>query len=288
MTDNLLAALEYARRGWRVTYTRDWDAVDADGKALAKAPASPAWPKTASTDPNLVVSWFSGYPDRNVGIVCGERSNVFVLDVDLDGNGPDTLAGMEREHGALPDTRIVSTASGGMHVFFAWPGWNPRNSVKKLGPGLDIRAESGFIVAPPSRTEKGFYTVAADVEQLPQAPAWLLELLREEKVQEQPELPANAASASPAVAPHNGYAAAALAREVADVKAEQIGGRNDRLNKAAFSIGTLAATGALDIGDAARALVEAGVESGLSENEAYAAVRSGLNAGLRQPRGVRK
>lgn len=51
-----------------------------------------------------------------------------------------------------------------------------RNSAGKLGPGLDVRGEGGYVVVPPSRTE-GVYEW---LDKAPLAqPVWLLECLRE-------------------------------------------------------------------------------------------------------------
>ena len=39
---------------------------------------------------------------------------------------------------------------GGEHDFFKHPGCNVCNSAGTLGPGLDIRGDGGYVVAPPS------------------------------------------------------------------------------------------------------------------------------------------
>jgi len=44
---------------------------------------------------------------------------------------------------------ISITGSGGFHLFFQYPNEEMRNLINLL-PGIDIRAEGGYIVAPPS------------------------------------------------------------------------------------------------------------------------------------------
>ena len=69
-----------------------------------------------------------------------------MLDVAPRNGGEETLGGHERRHGALPETRIHHTGSGGVHYFFKHPGF-PVHNVKTLGKGLDVKGERGFVVA---------------------------------------------------------------------------------------------------------------------------------------------
>src|SRR5262249_12553200 len=87
-------------------------------------------------------------PAANIGVATGKPSGIFVVDVD----GVDAeaeLRKLEAQHGALPPTIEVITARG-RHVYFKMPAAPIRNSAGKLGPGLDIRATGGYVLAPPS------------------------------------------------------------------------------------------------------------------------------------------
>lgn len=66
---------------------------------------------------------------------------------------------------------------------------------------------------------------------------------------------------------------------LADLAGITQGGRNDALNKAAYKLGQLVAVGLLTHADIEQALIHAGQSIGLSEYEATATVRSGLNCG---------
>jgi hypothetical protein len=161
------AALAYSRRGIPVfpcepsgkrplTYNGFWD---------------------ATTDLPRLSAWWRRWPDANVGVPTGEQSGLLVLDVDSDADGPDSLALLERLYGPLPRTAKARTGGGGVHVFFRYPaGEVVRNSAGKLGPGLDVRGEGGYVVVPPSRTQSTY-------EWLDKAPLagaeWLLQCLRE-------------------------------------------------------------------------------------------------------------
>ena len=163
----LKAALAYARRGIPVfpcepggkaplTYNGFWD---------------------ATTDSRrLEIWWRRCWPDANVGVPTGERSGLLVLDVDPRDGGLESLAELERTGGLLPETARARTGGGGMHVFFGYPaGEEVRSNTGRLGPGLDVRGEGGYVVVPPSHTRSAY-------EWLDRAtladPAWLLGCLR--------------------------------------------------------------------------------------------------------------
>ena len=138
--------------------------------------------KDASTNEAIVAGWWEQWPDANVGVRTGSASGLLVLDVDADSNGEQTLARLEQTHGSLPDTVTALTGGGGKHLLFCHPGGEVRNSAGKLGEGLDIRADGGYIVAPPSihvsgrayRWQEGH---APSEVPLADPPSWLLALL---------------------------------------------------------------------------------------------------------------
>ena len=164
----LRAALGYASRGRPVFPCKPGN----------KKPLIKDWPNQATTDPRRVYAWWTRWPDANIGIPTGKRSGLLVLDVDLEGWGAGTLDALEEELGELPATTTTRTGSGGLHYVYRYPaGVEIRNSAGKLGAGLDVRGEGGYIVAPPSRT-KSTYKV---LERRPQAdlPDRWIEALRE-------------------------------------------------------------------------------------------------------------
>ncbi len=108
-------------------------------------------------------------PGRGTGLATGARSGFLVVDLDVKrgDDGPANFAAL----GPCPDTFTVSTPSGGKHLYFAHvPG--ARNSAGKIALGVDIRAEGGYVVAPPTPG----YEVVRDGEAA-SAPAWLVALL---------------------------------------------------------------------------------------------------------------
>jgi hypothetical protein len=130
--------------------------------------------------PAELALWRARWPEANVGIVTGAVSGLVVLDVDPEKDGEASLAALEATFGSLPDTLVVRTGGGGRHLYFAHPG-EPVPCAVGLGPGLDVRGDGGYVVAPPSIHPSGRpyrFEGAADRPLAP-APGWLLALLAE-------------------------------------------------------------------------------------------------------------
>lgn len=98
--------------------------------------------------------WFHGREDVNIGIVTGRCSGLVVVDVDPDHGGDTSLARIEASRGALPGTVSAVTGGGGRHIYFRHPGGIVRNAVAIL-PGIDVRGDGGYVVAPPSMHASG-------------------------------------------------------------------------------------------------------------------------------------
>jgi Bifunctional DNA primase/polymerase, N-terminal/Primase C terminal 1 (PriCT-1) len=130
----------------------------------------------ATTDPRKIHMWWKRWPNANIAVPTGGRSGVLVVDVDH----PASLDALEAKHGQFPETRTHSTGSGGTHLIFAYPeGSDIRNSAGKLGEGLDVRGEGGYIIVPPSRTTRPYEVL--DALPLADTPPWLRETLTKPK-----------------------------------------------------------------------------------------------------------
>ena len=153
--DMLAAALDHAQRGWHVIPLHDMSAgvcSCGDGATCltpGKHPRITKWQHRASTDRATLAEWWRRWPTANVGIATGARSGLVVLDVDPRHGGDEQLAAFEAEHGKLPETAAVVTGGGGAH-YFNHPGGDIRS--RKLSPGLELKADGTFVVAPPSLT----------------------------------------------------------------------------------------------------------------------------------------
>jgi hypothetical protein len=163
----LLEALEYAKRGWAVTIDHG---ITSDGKCtchdlLCKTPgkhpriereeADAYLRREGTIDPNLISEWWARWPESNVAICCGKNSNLVVVDVDARSDGFTSLAELESQIGPLQNTLACLTGGSGLHLYFSHPQYCEVRNRIGLFPGIDIKADGGRIVAPPSRHASG-------------------------------------------------------------------------------------------------------------------------------------
>jgi len=179
----LRQALAYAARGWRVLPVhsiRDGRCTCRHPGCLTpgKHPIERGWQHRATTSGADIWEWWERWPAANVGIATGLESGIFVPDIDPDKGGDATLAALIAEHGPLPATRTHRTGSGGTHYLFSHPDFPVISKTDTFGTGIDTRGAGGFIVAPPSVSGKGAYTVTDDRDPVA-APEWLLAPLRD-------------------------------------------------------------------------------------------------------------
>ena len=161
-------ALAYAARGWRVFPLLP----------NSKLPATQHGCKDATTDLEAVRRLFTRN-SGNIGIATGNGLVVIDLDVKSDRNGLEAWHALCAPQEALQDTFECLTPSGGRHLYFRLPqGIVVQNSASKLGAGIDVRGEGGYVVAPPSTIDgKAYAWELSNPPQLPATPAWLLALL---------------------------------------------------------------------------------------------------------------
>ena len=130
----------------------------------------------ATTSEEMIRRWWTRWPDANVGVVTGESSSLVVVDIDARNGGTESLRTLEAEHGSLPQT-VEAKTGGGRHLYFACPRI-PLKSRNGLRPGIDIKGDGGYVVAPPSTHVEGRYAWVRDSDgPLADLPAWLLSAL---------------------------------------------------------------------------------------------------------------
>lgn len=313
----LTAALAYAKRGWPVVAlhspvkAQDGLTCSCGGNTPRGACSPGKHPRTlhgfkdATVEVATLRSWWGLWPGANVGLRSGEASGVVVLDVDPKHGGSAALDALLAVHGPLPVTPEVVTGGGGRHFYFAYPvGVAVKNSVGKVGVGLDIRGEGGYITAPPSLHVSGRqygWGEGRSPDDVPLAPLppWLLKLATAPKGAKAPsdksvrgkkdgQTTLNVSRAADgkltASVDAQRYANGALGRALMVVANAKEGTRNETLNAESFAIGTLVGAGALLKSLAAAELLDAAIACGLPEDEARATIQSGLTAGMADPR----
>lgn len=254
-----------------------------------KKPILPEWQKRPRETLEEALAWAAR---GNVGLRTGRSSGLVVVDVD---------PGAEVADLELPGTVTALTGRPGAYHLYYLCDQPVGNSSGKLGPHIDVRGDGGQVVFPgSSHPDTGaLYGWAEGHEpwnaEIAALPASILKRLRTTEKPKPEAAPAVAAtpppSASlPAKARH--YAQTALKMELHAVCTAGNGTRNETLNRAAFSMGTLVGGGYLERAEVEQALMAAAQSCGLLDDpddgleRTRNTIRSGIDAGIRQPRQV--
>lgn len=139
------------------------------------------WKEHATTDPDMIRAYWDGsHKGAAIGIVTGQYCNRLVLDVDnKDGSkGSESLKALEAEYGALPNTLIVRTPTGGFHYYLTYSDCGLTIDAS-IYDGIDYRGENGYVLAPNSVTQDGMYTIVNDAP-IADMPDWLPKILSRE------------------------------------------------------------------------------------------------------------
>ncbi len=217
--------------------------------------------KAATTDPGRIRSLFSHSAAALIGMPTGAVSGIVALDVDSRNGGDDWL---DANRADIPQTRTHSTMSGGTHFLFRDGGLGLRNSAglikngrkQGIAPGIDFRADGGYIVIPPS---SGYsVTNPAAIANLPD---WIIPLCRKAPEDVAPvrsphvrpwkrDKPPQSNEATP-------YGAAALISGCNEILGAPDGSKADTINRVAYSIGGLVTAGEIPGPEAWSALSDA-------------------------------
>lgn len=254
-------------------YGLGWSFAPLNGKR----PTLKGWQERPRETLEEALSWAER---QNVGLRTGSKSKIVVIDADP---GADT-SGLN-----LPGTVTATTGrSGGLHLYYRCRV-PVGNSSGKLGAHIDVKGDGGQVVYPGSihpetgvRYEwaEGFEPWNVEIAELPEH---VISLLEEP---DKRDTGATVAPRAPRAAKSNHYAMTAMKLELAAVCGAHDGTRNETLNKAAFSLGTLIGGGYLDRAEVEEALKSAAESVGLGRQEAAATIRSGIESGMQQPRRI--
>lgn len=143
-----------------------------------KVPITPHGFQDATTDPAQIEAWWGAHPEANIGI---PTVGLIVFDVD---GAENPWPGEPGKAEDLARTLVSHTPRGGRHhIFRQATGRAWSNTVGKIAPRVDTRANGGYIVVPPSVVNGTPYRWAEGVEpetgpeSLSEPPAWAVTLL---------------------------------------------------------------------------------------------------------------
>ena len=169
-------AREYAALGWPVFPLHEvvggsCSCRSSSCRSPGKHPRIGGGVTKATTDRIQIDKWWQRSPSSSIGVATGKPSGLIALDIDRGNCGFKSLDQLISEIGALPKTPTQKTGGDGLHYLFSAPSKVIRNSASKLGTGIDIRGNGGYIVAPPSGHISGqAYQWLSDPFRTPLAP----------------------------------------------------------------------------------------------------------------------
>ena len=181
VTERLNHALRLARLGLLVFPLRPgskepYSAGEFKGKT---------WLDLATANEKIIRRWFNERPEMNYGVCPDERHVVVDLDVKpgkKDGvrslSMLEIAADIDLDQTLLDTTFVVSTPSGGRHIYLRVPYPVTNANGFDKDDGIDVRGWRGYVVGPGCRLSDGReYVVERDGE-MAEAPGWLLTKLR--------------------------------------------------------------------------------------------------------------
>jgi hypothetical protein len=130
----------------------------------------------ATDDVATVMDWWSGpYAGCNIG--CRPPDPVLVIDVDPRNSGLEFWESLLREYGPFPESQktISGRGDGGFHLYVRRPAG--KISTAALGPGIDFKTSTGYVVMPRSvhpDTGKPYARVDGPI---PAPPDWFVKLV---------------------------------------------------------------------------------------------------------------
>ncbi|MEX5713778.1 bifunctional DNA primase/polymerase [Parafrankia sp. FMc6] len=231
----------------------------------------------ATEDRNRIVAMLAAVPDGLLAIRTGAAAGLVIVDIDPRNGG--TL-----DQALMPPTAAVSTGGRGWHLYYQHPGETVLSRPLTGVPGVDIKADGGLVVAPPSPhpvTGRPYEWVSSrPVAEMPPA---LLTAIRTDPPVTKPDPPRSCTPTR--VSSHAGERGggisnpdALLAAHLAAVARAPEGRRRTTLYGAARGIARMVAAGALTTDQAHAALVDAGRAADQTDRDINAAITGGFTA----------
>jgi hypothetical protein len=233
----------------------------------------------ATTDPDRIRAMHNAVQAGLLAIRTGTISDLAVIDIDPRNGGrllPELM---------LP-TRCVSTGDGGWHLYYRHPGSPLAKNLDHRGhPGIDVKADGGYVVAPPSihPSTRHPYRRIGDRPVIEMSPPLIAAC--------QPAEAPPAVSRPTALTPTTiggliSNPAALLTAHLRAVDRAPSGRRRVTLYGAARGVARMVAAGAITAQDAYAALYDAGVRAEQSHYNITTAITGGFDAESVALRGI--
>jgi len=93
---------------------------------------------------------FASHQNVNIGVLTGRRHNLVIIDVDFPEGGESSMKKLN-----LPKT-LTALTKNGLHLYYRHPGGKVPTCAGRLAPGIDVKGEHNYVIAPLSLHYSGF------------------------------------------------------------------------------------------------------------------------------------
>jgi putative DNA primase/helicase len=182
--DKLAKLNFYASHGWPI-FPVTWlvDGKCSCGRQDCNSPGKHPLVKegfyAATTDFEKITQWHKRWPEANWGMRTGDKkaggSGLVIIDIDHKSGGFVTWDLLREENPGPIETVTVATGNGGEHLWFLYPeGIVIRSGAGVMGKGIDIRANLGYVLIPPSCTNQLYkFELNPSETEIIEMPAWI-------------------------------------------------------------------------------------------------------------------
>ncbi|TCO45533.1 bifunctional DNA primase/polymerase-like protein [Kribbella antiqua] len=283
MNDLLTAALDAAEHGWPVFMLGRSKRPVANCQLCHDNPHDPASCEhltchgfyAASTNPARVAAIVDAVPAGQLAVRTGAVSGLLVVDVDPAHGGTASLAELVAKR-LVPRTLWVLTGSFGQHLYYRHPRQHMPSRPMPNRPGIDIKADGGYVVLPPSshhRTHRPYqwgHPVSEPVE-MPPALVTACQPPPADPVPRAGQIPTTEAGGI-------SHPDRLLTSHLNAVRHAPEGKRRTTLYGAARGVARMVAAGAISHADAVAALTDVGQQAEQTAREIRAAIAGGFRA----------
>jgi len=277
----LAAALAYAALGWPVFWLGKSKRPVVNCKACPKGGHDPAdcghltchGFHAATTSPERIAAMRRAVPGGLLAIRTGQASGLAVIDIDPRNGG-------QIDHELMTPTAAVATGGGGWHLYYRHPG-GPLLPDLPGHPGVDVKADGGYTVAPPSvhpGTGKPYQWAARRA--MSEMPPALRAALTRPEPPPVPAVPAAARTTPQRAAGAGGISdpAALLASHLRAIQNAPEGTRRRTLYGAARGVARMVTAGAITETEAVAALTAAGRAASQTDRDIHSAITAAFQA----------
>jgi hypothetical protein len=121
--------------------------------AKTKQPLVQGGFKTATKEPAEIDGWWSQWPTAMIGMPTGEVNGLFALDVDCDSSiALNGFRALESWKGSTAHYRQHELSAHRVAASTGFPvaRFKVKNTASRLGKGIDVRGDGGYIIVAPS------------------------------------------------------------------------------------------------------------------------------------------